>query len=138
MLTVAAKFLLVLMSLPMSPISNGIPEKVVQTQLVKSAEENLVKEACRIWWNLPEPVSTSAKGLAKWAKQQLPAVSKALTKASQAKKLNKKWASFQLDMVGFWGALSLGQEAKYSQVMFTSTAVQKSLRNLGVICAYRH
>jgi hypothetical protein len=137
MFTVTAKALLMLMSLSITPSSVKAPERVSESQLVKSKDEDLVKAACRLWWNLPDPTSTSARGLAKWAKQNLPAASSALTKAAQAKKLNKKWASFELDMVTFWGALSLGTDVKYSRIMFTSTIEKTAMNNLGKTCAKR-
>ena len=138
MLAITAKALLMLMSLSITPGSHASPTRVVQTQFAKSADEDLVKAACKIWWNLPDPVSTSAAGLATWARQQLPNVYNAVIKAGQAKKLNKKWNSFYTDMFTFAGSLYLGKDTRFSKIMFTTTIEMNSMKNLQKVCSKRH
>jgi hypothetical protein len=102
---------------------------------IESKDSDLVRSSCKLFWNLPEPRTTSAKDIAAWAKRVRPMVSKALTFAAQAKKANKRWASFELDMVTFFGAIDLAQDSRYSFVFTQTPLVVKSLQNLSTTCA---
>lgn len=101
----------------------------------ESKDSDLVRSSCKLFWNLPEPRTTSANDIAAWAKRVKPTVSKALTLAAQAKKANKKWASFELDMVTFFGAVDLAQDSRYAFMFSQTPLVVKSLQNLTKTCA---
>ena len=105
--------------------------------LVNAKDDDYVKSACRLWWKLPSTTGNSAKDLQSWAKKVRPTVDKALSEASKAKKLNKKWSQFQLEMVTFWGSITLGEDIRYSKVMFTSTVEKNAVKYLQGVCKSR-
>ena len=126
------------LSLPMSMLPQQVrPHSDHSVEVVMIRDEDLVKQSCKIFWGLPEPRTTSAKDIASWSKRVKPQVSRALTLAAQAKKANKKWASFELDMVTFYGAVDLAQDSKYAFVFSNTPLVVKSMQNLSKTCASR-
>jgi hypothetical protein len=86
---------------------------------------------------VPATTGNSAKDLQGWAKRVRPTVDKALFEASKAKKVNKKWSQFQLEMVTFWGSITLGEDIRYSKVMFTSTVEKNAVKYLQDVCKSR-
>ena len=86
---------------------------------------------------MPATTGNSAKDLQSWATRVRPTVDKALSEASKAKKLNKKWSQFQLEMVTFWGSITLGEDIRYSKVMFTSTVEKNAVKYLQGVCKSR-
>ena len=107
------------------------------SNLVNAKDDDYVKSACRLWWNLPSTTGNSAKDLQSWAKRVRPTVDKALSEASKANKLNKKWSQFQLEMVTYWGSITLGEDIRYSKVMFTSTVEKNAVKYLQGVCKSR-
>ena len=63
----------------------GTVPLVVQT----AKDDDLVKEACKLFWNLSSPKSSASQDMASWAKRNKPSIEKALTRVAQAKKLTK-------------------------------------------------
>jgi len=119
----------------LGPVSEVESAKHSPDNRVESKDSDLVRSSCKLFWNLPEPRTTSANDIAAWAKRVKPTVSKALTLAAQAKKANKKWASFELDMVTFFGAVDLAQDSRYAFMFSQTPLVVKSLQNLTKTCA---
>jgi hypothetical protein len=107
---------------------------VVEAQFVTSKDEDYVKSACRLWWNLPTAKTNSAKDLQVWAKKVRPTVEKAVSDASNANKIDKKWSQFQLEMVTFWGSITLGEDIKYSKIMGSSTLEKNAIKYLSTVC----
>jgi hypothetical protein len=105
--------------------------------VVASKDEDAVKAACKLWWNLPEMRTTSKEDMHKWAKQVLPTAGKALSKATEAKALNRKWSQFQLEMATFYGSIYLGTDIRYAGVMFQSALERNAINNLSKTCAKR-
>lgn len=81
--------------------------------------------------------TTSPKEMQNWARKVMPTVGKALSKATEAKKLNSKWSQFQLEMVTFYGSIYLGTDIKYSRIMFNSTVEKNALKYLSSTCYKR-
>ena len=127
-------FSLILPSFQFTPDSNM---DSVRIQRLTSKDEDLVKSACQLWWSLPEMKTTSPKDMQSWAKKVMPTVGKALSKATEAKKLNSKWSQFQLEMVTFYGSIYLGTDIKYSRIMFNSTVEKNALKYLSTTCYKR-
>jgi hypothetical protein len=111
--------------------------KITSTQVVAAKDDDYVKSACRLWWNLPPTTGNSAKELQTWAKKVRPTVDKALSEAAKAKKANKKWSQFQLEMVTFWGSITLGEDIRYSKIMFASTVEKNAIKFLQNTCKSR-
>lgn len=105
--------------------------------IFRSRDEDAVRAACKLWWNLPEMKTTSKEDMNRWAKSVLPTAGKALSKASEAKKLNSKWTQFQVEMATFYGSIYLGTDLRYAGIMFTSTVEKNALTYLGKTCAKR-
>ena len=118
------------------PVSVSALDKTVSS-FVNAKDDDYVKSACRLWWNLPSTTGNSAKDLQSWAKKVRPTVDKALSEASKANKLNKKWSQFQLEMVTFWGSITLGEDTRYSKEMFTTTVEKNAIKYLTSVCKSR-
>jgi hypothetical protein len=108
-----------------------------ETFIIKSKDEDAVKAACKLWWNLPEMKTTSKEDMHRWAKSVLPAAGKALNKAAEAKRLNSKWSQFELEMATFNGSIYLGTDIRYAGVMFKTTIEKNALSYLAKTCAKR-
>ncbi len=126
---------LIILGVPMVTTESARGEHLRST--VSSRDEGFVRSACRLWWNLPDPRSTSAKDMQSWARKARPTLGKALSEAAKAKKINIKWYRFELEMLTFWGAVRLGEDIRYSQGIFSLTTVQKALGFLTSVCRGR-
>lgn len=128
-------FIITLVTSQLVPVSEVKSSTYFPDNRTESKDSDLVRSSCKLFWNLPEPRTNSSKDIAVWAKRVKPTVTKALTFAAQAKKANKKWTSFELDMVTFLGAVDLAQDTRYTFVFSKTPLVVTSLQNLAKTCA---
>jgi hypothetical protein len=120
-----------------TPVQRVNAAKASYKSVVAAKDDDLVKVACKLFWNLSSPKSSSSKDMASWAKRNKSPIEKALTQVAKAKAINKKWAPLELEMATFLGALTLGSDPKYSFVFTQNKIVVDSQVYLVSTCRSR-